>query len=97
MVEEDLIIWFKDCSFQNEHLVGGKCSSLGELYKLSKQMLFSIADGFAITIKLYNEFIVDNALENFIIHTLNSIDYNNINDLNEKSHILKPVIQSVLL
>ena len=37
------IFWFKDCSFKNKHLVGGKCCSLGELYKLSKKMLFSIA------------------------------------------------------
>ena len=28
------IIEFKDCSYKNKHLVGGKCSSLGELFDL---------------------------------------------------------------
>ena len=32
------IIWFKDCSYKNKHLVGGKCSSLGELYNLSNKI-----------------------------------------------------------
>ena len=41
----DEIIWFKDCSYKNKHLVGGKCSSLGELYTISKQIGFSIGDG----------------------------------------------------
>ena len=29
------IIDFKDCSYKNKHLVGGKNSSLGELYNLA--------------------------------------------------------------
>ena len=43
------ILWFKDCSYHNKNIVGGKNASLGELYKLSKKINFSIADGFAIT------------------------------------------------
>lgn len=38
------IVWFKDCSYNNKHLVGGKCSSLGELTKLSELIGFNIAD-----------------------------------------------------
>lgn len=34
------IVWFKGCSYKNKELVGGKCSSLGELYKLSEQLGF---------------------------------------------------------
>ena len=56
------ILWFKDCSYKNKSLVGGKCCSLGELYNLSKKMLFSVADGFAITTTLYDEFIIYNNL-----------------------------------
>ena len=47
-------IWFKDCSYKNKDLVGGKCSSLGELCHLAKMLNFDIADGFAITTDLYN-------------------------------------------
>ena len=30
------ILSFKYCSYKNKNLVGGKCSSLGELYNLSQ-------------------------------------------------------------
>tara|TARA_A100001015_G_scaffold221484_1_gene249267 strand:- start:4498 stop:4680 length:183 start_codon:yes stop_codon:yes gene_type:complete len=56
------IIYFKDCSYKNKHLVGGKCSSLGELYSLSQKLNFDIADGFAVTTHLYDTFIEQNNL-----------------------------------
>ena len=60
------IVWFKDCSYKNKHLVGGKCSSLGELYMLSKKYGFMIADGFAISTILYDNFIEYNNLTQII-------------------------------
>ena len=51
------IIWFEKCSYKNKNLVGGKNASLGELKTLSKQLNFNIADGFAITVNLYEKFI----------------------------------------
>ena len=88
------IIWFKDCSYKNKYLVGGKCSSLGELYNLSKKILFNIADGFAITTVFYDEFILNNKFEILIKNILNSIDYTNIDDIEIKSSILKKLILS---
>lgn len=73
------IIWFKDCSYKNKHLVGGKCSSLGELYNLSNKINFSIADGFSITTVLYDEFIKYNNLNELIEKKINDIN----NDLTE--------------
>ena len=37
-----LILWFKECSYENKNLVGGKCSSLGELYHLSEKINFML-------------------------------------------------------
>ena len=79
------ILKFKDCSYKNKHLVGGKCSSLGELYHLSQQLNFNIADGFAVTTYLYDKFVEQNNLSDFIENTLNSIDYSNIKDIEDKS------------
>lgn len=79
------ILEFKDCSYKNKELVGGKCSSLGELYHLSQELNFNIADGFAITINLYDEFIKQNNLEEFIKETLESIDYEDIKLLEKES------------
>jgi pyruvate,water dikinase len=91
------VIWFKDCSYKNKHLVGGKCSSLGELYHLSNKLNFSIANGFAITTKLYDDFISYNGLEQIIsdkISIINNEPENNIKLLEEKSKELKDYIIS---
>ena len=68
------IIWFKDCSYKNKSMVGGKCSSLGELYHLSTTLNFDIADGFAITTAFYDEFIINNNLESVIASKLELIE-----------------------
>jgi pyruvate,water dikinase len=86
------LIWFKDCSYQNKTLVGGKCSSLGELYKLSEELGFKIADGFAITTSLYDTFIIQNGLNSIIEKTLDKIDSNDIKDLECSSYLLKKLI-----
>ena len=67
------IIWFKNCSYENKHLVGGKCSSLGELYNLSQKINFNISDGFAITTILYDKFIEYNNLYKIIEEKLEKI------------------------
>ena len=82
------IIYFKDCSYKNKHLVGGKCSSLGELYSLSQKLNFGIADGFAVTTHLYDSFIEQNNLSDTISSSLLSIDYNNIQHIEETSKTL---------
>jgi pyruvate,water dikinase len=82
------ILQFKDCCYKNKHLVGGKCSSLGELYNLSQHLNFEIADGFAITTNLYNNFIIQNNLGATIEKTLDEIEYENINHLEESSFSL---------
>ena len=75
------IIWFKDCSYKNKSLVGGKCGSLGELHHFSKKMGFLIADGFAITTKLYDEFIKYNNLTEIIKHNLAGVQIDDITAL----------------
>lgn len=86
------ILWFKDCSYQNKNLVGGKCSSLGELYRLSKKLGFSIADGYAITTQLYDNFIMQNQLYDVISDKLNEIDTENIRTLEIESKNLRDLI-----
>jgi len=86
------ILWFKDCSFKNKNLVGGKCSSLGELYTISKKLNFSIGDGFAITTILYDKYIQDNNLENIIKTTLENINTENIKELELESAKLREKI-----
>ena len=86
------ILWFKDCSYKNKSLVGGKCCSLGELYNLSKKMLFSVADGFAITTTLYDNFISYNNLLSIIEDKITTIDTENIRMLETHSKELRDLI-----
>ena len=93
-VSDDNIVWFKDCSYQNKHLVGGKCSSLGELFRLSDNIGFQIADGFAITTKLYDQFLQYNHLTDQIEEILADLDCNNIEDLEKASKKIKQLFNS---
>lgn len=91
MIESD-ILWFKDCSYKNKRLVGGKCCSLGELYTLSKKMLFSVADGFAITTNMYDSFIQQNNLLEIIKAFLDTVDTTNIRELEQKSKEIRDLL-----
>jgi pyruvate,water dikinase len=88
----NLIIWFKDCSYKNKNIVGGKSSSLGELYHLSQKIGFSISDGFCVTTNLYNLFLEQNNLTSLIVNISNNIDVENIEELEEKSNQLRNLI-----
>lgn len=88
------ILWFKDCSYKNKHLVGGKSSSLGELYMLSKKYGFMVADGFAITTILYDKFIEYNKLTQEIHNKISMVDVTNIHELEIVSTSLKNLIKN---
>ena len=90
-MEKD-ILWFSECSYKNKSLVGGKCSSLGELQSLSSKLGFSIADGFVITTILYDKFINYNHLSTIIETKINNIDTENIEELETKSKELRDLI-----
>jgi len=86
------IVWFSDCSYKNKHLVGGKCSSLGELYRLSTKIGFNIAYGFAITTALYDDFIEFNHLDSIIQEKLEQIDVDDISNLEISAKNLREII-----
>ena len=86
------VLWFKDCSYKNKALVGGKNSSLGELHRLSSQIHFNIADGFAITTCVYDKFLEENNLTERIARTLADICVEDIRQLEEDSSHIRDLI-----
>ena len=82
-------IWFKDCSYENKHLVGGKCSSLGELYHLARVINFDIADGFAISTELYDDYIEHNNLAEKINEGVELCKTSDLKSLEQNANILK--------
>ena len=80
---------------QKKNLVGGKCASLGELYNLSNELEFNISDGFAITTKMYDDFLNNYNLHPIIESKLNDFNDNDsstIKDLNDVSNFLMNLI-----
>jgi pyruvate,water dikinase len=49
----ELIRWFKDLSLQDVALVGGKNSSLGEMFRELTPLGIKVPDGFATTAGAY--------------------------------------------
>jgi len=88
----EILLWFKDCSYKNKNIVGGKCRFLGELYHLSKNIGFCIADGFAITTNFYDLFLEQNNLTNIIKNKLDCINIEDLDDLETKSEELRSLI-----
>ena len=78
------ILWFADCNYKNKGLVGGKNSSLGELYHHSQIYNFKIANGFAITTKMYQEFIEHNKIDGEIERLIKTLgDETDMNKTNK--------------
>lgn len=88
------IEWFKNCSYDKVNLVGGKNASLGELFHLSKNLNFNIANGFAITTEFYQEYINQNDLENFIIQKISNLNVEDLDELHKVSSIIKKKISN---
>ena len=82
------ILEFSKCDYGNKHLVGGKCSSLGELYHLSGKYGFKIADGFATTTLLFNDYMINNKLNCLLDTLLEDTDDISLTELEKASKII---------
>jgi pyruvate,water dikinase len=88
------ILWFKDCSYKNKNLVGGKCSSLGELCHLAKIINFDVADGFAVTTNLYDDFVQLNNMDEKIKEKLETAKTADIREIDRIANELKDMVSS---
>lgn len=71
-----MIKWFKNIGIEDVNLVGGKNSSLGEMYCNMDKLNIKIPNGFAITTIAYDYFIKYNNLELFINNNLTKLNDN---------------------
>lgn len=92
MEQRKNILEFRDCSYNNKHLVGGKCSSLGELARLQNKHQFKIADGFAVTTHLYEDFLQTNGLTDLLRKTFQDFTSQ---DLKLISQISKEITEKI--
>ena len=75
------ILWFKDISNNDVPIVGGKGSSLGEMYNIN----LPVPPGFCITVDAYKKFLQHTGIDEPIYKLLNSLDVENQESLNQAS------------
>ncbi|MFA5052741.1 MAG: phosphoenolpyruvate synthase [Parcubacteria group bacterium] len=86
------VIWFKDLSIKDTPKVGGKNSSLGEMYNVLTKKGVKIPNGFAITSGAYIKFLEANGLPNKMREVLKDLDTHNINNLQSRGKKIREMI-----
>lgn len=86
------LIPFDKLSLADIDLVGGKNASLGEMLSNLAPLGVNVPNGFAITTAVFKEYLALNNLNQVIESTLNGLDCDNIQKLNEAASIIQQAI-----
>ncbi len=91
------ILWFKDISFADVPLVGGKNASLGEMYSRLKDQGIAVPNGFAITADAYWYILEQQGLRKKIKELLQEIDVHNVKKLAAVGKKIRQLMLSAIL
>ena len=83
------IRWLNEIDIHDLNTVGGKNSSLGEMYCNLSEQNIKIPNAFVLTAHSYDTFISYNNLENDIEELLKSIDSSDLLSLREKAKLIR--------
>ncbi len=86
------ILWFDQISIEDTPFVGGKNSSLGEMYVNLTKKGVGIPNGFAITAKAYFYLLDKAGIGEHIKSILDGLDKNNMHDLSEAGRKIRELI-----
>ena len=85
-----LVCWLEDCRKESVPLVGGKCSSLGELINAGVR----VPPGFALTTEGYRRFMAEAGLMPEIASVLASVDLQDLDALERASASIRSQIEA---
>ncbi len=88
VIKIDNILWLRDIKKENIPEVGGKGANLGEMYSLD----LPIPPAFAITTRVYREFLEANNIKEKIYEELNNLDVENNQELQKKAENCRNLI-----
>ncbi len=83
------ILWFKEISFDDTNLVGGKGANLGEMYNLG----IPVPNGFVVSVNTYFQFVKENDLKPKIENILKSTDVDQPDQLLTASKQIRALIK----
>ncbi len=85
-----LVVWFEDCRKESVPLVGGKCSSLGELINAGVR----VPPGFALTTEGFRRFMADAGIVREVRELLAGIDMKDLDALEAASERIRATIEA---
>ena len=85
-----IVCWFEDCRKESVPLVGGKCSSLGELINAGVR----VPPGFALTTEGYRRFMAEAGIDREVASLLAGVDAQDIEALEQVSVQIRAVIEA---
>ena len=85
-----LVCWFEECRKDSVALVGGKCSSLGELIGAGVR----VPPGFALTTHGYRRFMAETGLDRQIAGRLEGLDAGDLGELERASVEIRAAIEA---
>ena len=84
------VCWFEECNKNSVALVGGKCSSLGELINAGVR----VPPGFALTTHGYAQFMREAGIQSEVSGLLHGLDHEDMDRLEEASLSIREMIES---
>jgi len=84
-----LVCWFEECSIDSVALVGGKCSSLGELINAGVR----VPPGFALTTEGYRRFMAEEGLDREVKFLLSGLNTQDMDELEKVSLDIRRMIE----
>src|SRR3989338_4157000 len=91
------VVWFKEVGVKDVGLVGGKNSSLGEMYTNLVSQGVNVPNGFATTSEAYFHFLDSAGLAKQIEVILKDVDVHNLKSLQEKGRKIRELIVKAIL
>ncbi len=85
-----IVCWFEEANKDSVALVGGKCSSLGELINAGVR----VPPGFALTTHGYAQFMRDAGIQSEVNGLLKGLDHHDMDKLEEASRVIREMIES---
>ncbi|MGD9073817.1 MAG: phosphoenolpyruvate synthase [Desulfobacteraceae bacterium] len=90
---KNFILWFNEIGIDDVPMVGGKCASLGEMYRKLHDKGISIPNGFAITAYAYRYFLKYAGIEDEIKKVLKDLETGDVHDLMRRGREVRDIIR----
>jgi len=90
---KNFILWFNEIGIDDVPMVGGKCASLGEMYRKLHDKGISIPNGFAITAYAYRYFLKYAGIEDAIKKVLKDLETGDVYDLMRRGREVRDIIK----